>query len=375
MSNSINDRINRLRSRRSGLDRSSVIAMDAKDFIVNRSLTQEVWEQRAKDKPSTTFALGAMQEVDPTYTRISLETAERVSNQLTKRMSGNMEFELQGSVPLNVHIRGVSDVDLLALEADFHTYDTRGAMSSSGQYNSPTTRTSVGVLTARRAEISLALREAFPAATVDTSGSKAIKLRGGSLARPVDVVPSHWHDTIDYQASRQKHDRAVTILDSHKSATLENWPFQHIKKVRERCESTGGGLRKSIRLCKNLKAELEAEGQSVTVSSFDIASIMYHANMANLTVGSFYELAILAEAQRHLDYLWSNKEEARRLIVPDGSRFIFDAEEKFTGLLHLSVAMDNLLREVAKEQSYLLSLSEKPMLDASREAVIKSAIF
>ncbi|VVO40518.1 hypothetical protein [Pseudomonas fluorescens] len=375
MSNSINDRINRLRSRRSGLDRSSVIAMDAKDFIVNRSLTQEAWERRAKDKPSTTFALGAMQEVDPTYTRISIETAERVSNQLSKRTTGNMEFELQGSVPLNVHIRGVSDVDLLALEADFHTYDSRGSMSRSGQYNSPTSRTSVGVLTARREEISRALRDAFPAATIDTSGSKAIKLQGGSLARPVDVVPSHWHDTVDYQASRQKHDRAVTILDSHKNITLENWPFLHIKKVRTRCDTTGGGLRKAIRLCKNLKAELEAEGKSVTISSFDIASMMYYANMSSLSAGSFYELAILAETQRHLDFLWINKEEARRLVVPDGSRFIFDTEEKFTGLLHLSVAMDNLLREVAKEQNYLLSLSEKPMLDASREAVTKAAIF
>ncbi|WP_336353182.1 hypothetical protein [Pseudomonas atacamensis] len=375
MSTSINDRINRLRSRRSGLDRSSVIAMDAKDFIVNRSLTKEAWEHRVKDKPNTTFALGAMQEVDPTYTRISIETAERVSNQLSKRTSGSLEFELQGSVPLNVHIRGVSDVDLLAIEADFHTYDARGYMSTSGQYRSPTSRTSVGVLTARRGEISKALRDAFPAATIDTSGSKAIKLQGGSLARPVDVVPSHWHDTITYQASGQKHDRAVTILDSHKSTTIENWPFLHIKKVRERCDSTGGGLRKSIRLCKNLKAELEAEGQGITISSFDIASMMYHANMSSLSAGSFYELAILAETQRHLDYLWNNKEEARRLVVPDESRFIFDTEEKFTGLLHLSVAMDSLLQEVAKEQSYLLSQSEKPMLDASRDAVTRAAIF
>ena len=116
MNTPINERINRLRSRRSGLDRSAVIAMDAKDFIVNRSLTKEAWEHRVKDKPNTTFALGAMQEVDPTYTRISIETAERVSNQLSKRTSGNLEFELQGSVPLNVHIRGVSDVDLLAPE-------------------------------------------------------------------------------------------------------------------------------------------------------------------------------------------------------------------------------------------------------------------
>ncbi len=375
MSTSVNDRINRLRSRRSGLDRSSVIAMDAKDFIVNRSLTKEAWEYRAEDKPSTTFALGAMQEVDPTYTRISIETADRVSNQLSKRTSGNLEFELQGSVPLNVHIRGVSDVDLLAIEADFHTYDARGHMSTSGQYRSPTSRTSVGVLTSRRGEISKALRDAFPAATIDTSGSKAIKLQGGSLARPVDVVPSHWHDTISYQTSRQKHDRAVTILDSHKNTTIENWPFLHIKKVHERCDNTGGGLRKSIRLCKNLKAELEAEGKTVLISSFDIASMMYHANMHSLSAGSYYELAILAETQRHLDYLWSNKEEARRLVVPDGSRFIFNTEEKFDGLLHLSVAMDSLLREVAKEQNYLLSLSEKPLLDASRAAVTNAIIF
>ena len=375
MNTPINERINRLRSRRSGLDRSAVIAMDAKDFIVNRSLTKEAWEHRVKDKPNTTFALGAMQEVDPTYTRISIETAERVSNQLSKRTSGNLEFELQGSVPLNVHIRGVSDVDLLAIEADFHTYDARGHMSTSGQYRSPTSRTSVGVLTARRGEISKALRDAFPAATIDTSGSKAIKLQGGSLARPVDVVPSHWHDTITYQASGQKHDRAVTILDSHKSTTIENWPFLHIKKVRERCETTGGGLRKSIRLCKNIKAELEAEGKPVTISSFDIASIMYHANMHSLSAGVYYELAILAETQRYLDYLWNNKEEARRLVVPDGSRFIFNTEDKFNGLLHLSVAMDSLLREVAKEQSFLLSLSEKPMLDASRVAVTNAVIF
>ncbi|MGZ0895899.1 hypothetical protein [Pseudomonas putida] len=64
------------------MDRASVVTQDAKDFIVNHSRTQEAWENRARNKPHTTFALGAMQEVDPTYTRISLETAERVRNQL-----------------------------------------------------------------------------------------------------------------------------------------------------------------------------------------------------------------------------------------------------------------------------------------------------
>jgi hypothetical protein len=69
MNTPINERINRLRSRRSGLDRSSVIAMDAKDFIVNRSLTKEAWEHRVKDKPNT-FALGNLR-TSPGYAKIA----------------------------------------------------------------------------------------------------------------------------------------------------------------------------------------------------------------------------------------------------------------------------------------------------------------
>ncbi|WP_241496212.1 hypothetical protein [Pseudomonas syringae] len=350
--------------------------MDAKEFIVNRSLNKEAWESRAKDKPYTTFALGAMEEVDPTYTRISLETADRVRNQLEKRLSASMEFELQGSVPLNVHIRGVSDVDLLALDTSFFTYDTGGIASRSGHYSPATAgRTSVGVLSVLRRETEQALSAAFPAATVDVTGAKAVKVFGASLARPVDVVPSHWYNTVAYQSSQQKHDRAVTILDAHKLSTIDNWPFLHIKKIKDRCDSTRGGLRKSIRLCKNMKAELEAEGRSVNLSSFDLGSIMYHANMDKLAAGFIYELAIMAETQRHLDYLWTYKDEARRLRVPDDSRFIFDSESKFDGLLTISSALDDLLRRVGQEQDYGLRFQEKPGLQDSRDAVSRSIIF
>jgi hypothetical protein len=353
------------------MDRASVVTQDAKDFIVNHSRNQEAWENRARNKPHTTFALGAMQEVDPTYTRISLETAERVRNQLEKRLGGGVEFELQGSVPLNVHIRGVSDVDLLILDGGFLVYDTNGVSAGTGYYSATPGKTSVGVLSALRWETERALRAAFPSATLDAKGAKAVKIYGASLARPVDVVPAHWYDTAAYQSSRQKHDRAVTILDAHKMSTINNWPFLHIKKVTDRCDSTLGGLRKSIRLCKNIKAELEAEGRSVNLSSFDLASIMYHANMGHLTAGYVYELAILAETQRYLDYLWIYKDEARRLRVPDGSRAIFDTESKFDGLLAISCALDELMREVAKEQNYALSFQVKPGLQESRNAVMQ----
>ncbi|WP_259639613.1 hypothetical protein [Pseudomonas syringae group genomosp. 3] len=156
--------------------------------------------------------------------------------------------------------------------------------------------------------------------------------------------------------------------------TIDNWPFLHIKKITDRCNTTHGGLRKAIRLCKNLKAEREAEGRSINLSSFDLASIMYHANIANFTAGLVYELAILAEVQRYLDHLWIYKDEARRLRVPDGSRAIFDSEEKFDGLLAMSAAMDDLLRCVAQEQSAALRFNSQPDLASSRSSVMRSIV-
>ncbi|URK86358.1 hypothetical protein LP421_03830 (plasmid) [Rhizobium sp. RCAM05350] len=288
----------------------------------------------ALDKPNTRYALGAMQAVDPDYTRISLETADRVGNQLLTRLEGEgiyVEFRIQGSVALDVHIRGVSDVDLLTLDRYFRTYNRYGPKS--GSYSaSDTTESSQQRLMKIRSKSEVALSNAFPAATVDKAGGKAIALYGGSLARPVDVVPSHWYDTTEYQTSGHEADRAVTILDKNVPTTLDNWPFLHIHKIHERDSEIGGGLKKAIRLAKNVKNDAETEGTSIALPSFDIASIMYHANIQALASGTIYELAILAEAQRHLDFLSANQSYAMTLEVPDGSRKILDKAEKFNAL-------------------------------------------
>lgn len=78
-----------------------------------------------------------MAEVDAQYTRISIETAERVGKQLRTGLTNAglaVDFRLQGSVPLNVHIRSVSDVDLLVLDDSFFTYDKSGVLGQRGDY-------------------------------------------------------------------------------------------------------------------------------------------------------------------------------------------------------------------------------------------------
>ncbi len=361
----IGNRLIQLRARRVGDDRpqrttlSSAQALD----LMAKSLypSGEKWERNRHARPFTAYALGAMEEVGATYTRVSVEEAERVGKQLVPRLAQRgipAEFRLQGSVPLNVHIRRVSDVDLLMLDTSFWTYDRHGAMAASGAYLNHTAKTSLGVLGALRAGVISGLRDGFPAATVDSSGAKAVTISGGSLQRVVDVVPSHWYDTIHYQSSGMERDRGITILDVKKATTIDNLPFLHIHRVGARCDSIFGGLRKSIRLCKQVKADMENEGKTVSLPSFDIAATMYHADMGQLRTGLVNELAILAETQRFLDYLHHNKDYARTLLTPDGLRCIYDGQEKLDGLTQLSVEMDELLRQVAREHGYGVSTNQ-----------------
>jgi len=111
MPRDFDDRLARLRMRR----------MDDQNIVLNSQGFGEAYEKRVTSK-ATKYALGAMQEVDPRSTQISHEEAEKVERNLKEGLSSEglyPAFRLQGSVPLNVHIRGVSDVDLLG-SVDVH---------------------------------------------------------------------------------------------------------------------------------------------------------------------------------------------------------------------------------------------------------------
>jgi hypothetical protein len=368
----INKRLTSLNARRTGTDRLEKIAAAAQIDVLAKSFLEESYQKRATTNSYTRYTLGAMQEVGADYTRVSIETAERVMGQLRLGLTAvgrASDYRLQGSVPANLHIRGVSDVDLLALDDAFHTYDRTGDQAQMGKYVNPISYTSLSALQSLRGHVESILKTKYPAADVDTSGSKAVKISGGSLARPVDVVPSNWHDTADYQRTLREHDRGVHILDKKVPMTIQNMPFRHIKLINERDASSLQTLKKAIRLCKNVKSDAENEGTEIALPSYDIAATMYAAPLHGLQIGAVHELAILAETQRHLEQLARNKDLAMTLNVPDGSRKIFDTAEKFTALIRLSIEIDDLLHEVAKEQDVYVRVFGSQTYERSRQAI------
>lgn len=351
MPRDINLRLENLRVRRRGVDAVNsgrVTATFAED-VLRKSAMQESWQRRASNQPYTRYALGSMQAVDAAYTQKSRDEAERVAKQLREALPMPVETRLQGSVPLDVHVRGVSDVDLLVLRTDFLTYVTYGARARAGHYIVPTVQTSLSALTALRRESEDLLKRRYWGANVDCSGGKCIALSGGGFERPVDVVPSHWSDTFAYQSSGAEHDRGVTILNKKVPEALDNLPFTHIKRVHDRDTAYYGGLKKAIRLVKNVKNDATAETTAAKLPSFDIAALMYHADETALKAGYVNELYILREAQRFCDWCYRNKDEAGKLMTPDGLRPVLNSKSKREGLLIISSELDDLAKQVARE--------------------------
>ena len=107
-----------------------------------------------------------------------------------------------------------------------------------------------------------------------------------------------------------------------------------------------------------MKADAVEEGTKIPLPSLDIAAAMWHADLTALAAGSVYELAIVAEATRHLDHLARNSALAKTLLVPDGSRSIFNTAEKVEALIQLSLEMDDLALQIARDQERMLHYTQ-----------------
>lgn len=347
----LDTRLRSLRDRRQGRTPSTTKSLHAMDSnVLNSSLLKEEAYQRRTSELAIKYALGAMQAVDQEYTQNSYAEGDRVQQQLRDQLAGeiSVDFRYQGSVPLDIHIRGISDIDLLVLRDDFHTYDSNGLAARTGRYRNPIPDTTLGRMQRLRSRCETILTNAYPAATVDTSGSKSIALSGGSLRRKIDVVPSHWHDTVAYQASADEHQRGVAILIKNEARTAENLPFVHIKRINDKDLTTWGGTKKTIRLLKNLKSDSDYTSL-ILLSSYDIASLVWQLPDSSLQVVNTKELSLLAAANLHLTWCATNKAEVMNLPTPDGTRKIIDSEEKFRGLQLLSFEVNQLVESVETE--------------------------
>lgn len=291
---------------------------------------------------SVRYVIGSMQPIDPDYTKNTYVQGERVINQLKSRLQSKCEYEYQGSVTNDTHIKARSDIDVLVITEKFYT------LEAPQQPPSPYKGDPLQDLLDLRIDAISSLEDAFPEANVDSSGAKSISIEGGSLRRKIDVVPSNWFNTNKYKETGLKIYRGVQILDARKKVRLRNTPFLHNARIEQKDKDAYGGLRKAARLMKSLKYDSD----SIDLSSYDIVSLAYSMDAGDLSIPQGLELSLLSFCLSFCKTLQVDDALRSGLSVPDGHRKIFaDGHATLKGLNQLTEELQRLADDVLRENA------------------------
>lgn len=124
-----------------------------------------------------------MEELPKRSTDISYEEGNRVKTHLLEGLPNHgfrPDFEYQGSVPCNTHIKYHSDIDLLVIIDKFETFENANRITHRYLGNP------IEDLINLRAACIKILKENYTVADIEKN-SKSITISGGSLCRHIDV--------------------------------------------------------------------------------------------------------------------------------------------------------------------------------------------
>ena len=137
------------------------------------------------------------------YTQQIISNRNSIENTLRQMNDGiyrdaNLDFDYQGSVTNNTHIRRNSDVDLLVICNYFITLQA-GLPCPDPYRGNPKD----DLLTLRNNCVEQ-LGKFSPKLKIDDSGAKSVKVSGGHLVVSVDVVPANWYETKESYKTKSK---------------------------------------------------------------------------------------------------------------------------------------------------------------------------
>lgn len=306
---------------------------------------------------SLRYVIESMSPVGKRSTEIYYEEADRVKSHLNSMSGFSLDFDYQGSVPLDIHIRTVSDIDLLCINQEFYIPAQVETVSPINTVSGEDCRGKQRRL--RNASVEK-LTRAYWGANVDGKNcGKAIKISGGSLQRNIDVVITNWHNTNEFVVSKQRNDRAIDVYDADTHDRVFNHPFLHMRRVNREDKSFFGAHKRYVRLLKCIKEDFGING----LTSYDITAMMYHMNDQRLLT----KHDILSAMQYLEDYLWllhKNDAERECLRVPNETRYIFEWKpERKTALNQLWAAVYNIIKDMTG-QVVFKQLDEGRLVDA-----------
>ncbi len=278
----------------------------------------------------------AMNEVDDTYTVKTIEAGNRAKAHLQAVQNG-IDYEFQGSVMTQTHIKGASDIDLLTLTNKYVSTDisTIRSILGSGTVNysylakqrmqrysdnfSQYTGSYLDDLRELRQSDETILKKWYHE-NCDTKKAKAVHVYNSDLRRDVDVVASVWYDSVGYVVNdKNKTYRGVAVYNKEKDCEESpSFPFLAIENVNSRSSLTGGRLKKMIRFLKNVRTDSEVD---IDLSSFEINAVCYDIPIEEYR--DMHYLNLVGLLWQKMYHLVNNAALVKQLPSVDGSEYVF----------------------------------------------------
>lgn len=286
------------------------------------------------DTDVTKYIWLAMNEVDSSYTQKVVNAGNAVKATLLTMQCG-VQYEFQGSVMTQTHIKAASDIDLLTITTKFSNTEiskVRQELQTTYRYScseeaqalhrysdsfSPYVGNVLQDLRELRLENEQILTRRYSNVVLKP---KSIKVRPQLYGIDVDVVAAAWFDSFDYaRFGQDKTYRGISIynkkMDIIESPSL---PFLAIERINGRSAETQGRLKKMIRFLKNVIEDL---GKDINLTSFEINAICYDIPRYTYENAIYLELVyILWEKLRNIA---QDSVAAMRITSVDGTEFVF----------------------------------------------------
>lgn len=263
------------------------------------------------------YVTEAMRPVAAEYTRNTYTQCERVQNQLKINIGEKhsaIEFDYQGSVPLNLHIKRHSDTDMLVVTGRYHwvTPPLTPAYPYLGDAKND--------LIELRNDVVLTIRREFPEVEVDNTGGKAVAICGGSLNRKIDLVPSSWVLNANSQNNGDKTYKGIKLYDKKTGIYVENYPFLHIYRCNAKDSYVSGKYKKVVRYVKNVRKDSDKD---INISSYDATALMYHMDNQELNNCLNDPARLSALTESFLSKVLADENFQRTARVPNDTRLLF----------------------------------------------------
>lgn len=292
----------------------------------------------------------AMKGVPAEYTQRSMDAGEKVKGHLKRELT-DVTYKYQGSVMSNTHIKGASDIDLLAICDKFYHWDwaevgqiLNNPSRKQNYYSSQVEKleretkmskyqgNSIQDLHNNRLISEKVLSDTYQ--ICDILKPKAIKIKNLNLNREVDTVIANWYDSVSSIISDKGNNRGIQVYNKDTNSRGEvGFPFLSISRINSRSSSTNGRLKRMIRFLKNIK---EDSDNNIKLNSFEINAICYDIEPNTYVNLNFYDLVSIIYKQ--LKSIVTSELHANRIVSVDGTETIFRGEPEKVNNLRLILA-------------------------------------